>query len=282
MYIDTHTKDTIQNSVCEIFNIEVRKLEDLFMKATKESYTGMLTDGYKLDKVLDEFIDNRMSDKNIDQILFFHLGRRINSAGNCLEGKNLLELLSKENEMSLFLKNHEVKFELSDGHLNLYYKDELISLEEKYNDNVPYLRWRLGYNSNRIDYCFNGFVFRDLIFKNRYARSLYDAPEFLCILSQFLRHPLMKKDYFNNSKYYCFEYLVPIDKIYFDDNEKIGKLEKQKYLLNKVLHRLYEYFIRENEYMFDNDNPIIRLSDYDVMQEEYFVSKEEITLEMLK
>ena len=281
MYIDTHTKDTIQKSICDIFNIKVRELEELFIRATKESCAGMLTDGDKLDNVLNEFIDDRMCNKNIDQILFFHLGRRLNSVGDCVEGKNLLELLSDENEMSMFFKNHEVKFKERDGHLDLYYKDELISLEDKNKYNVPYLRWRLGYNSNRIDYCFNGFAFRDLIFKNSYARSLYSAPEFLGSLSEFLRHPSMKKDYFDNSKYYCFEYLVPIDKIYFDANEKLNKLDKQKYLLNQILHRLYEYSIRESRFMFDHDNPIIRLSDYDVMQEEYFVSKEEITMEML-
>ena len=281
MYIDTHTKDTIQNSICEIFNIEVKELEDLFMKAERESYTGIYTDENKLDKILDEFIDNRMSDKNIDQILFFHLGHRINSSCNYLEGKNLFELLLKENEMSLFLKNHEIRFELNDRHLNLYYRDKPISLEGNLDRSVLYLRWRLGYNDD-VDYCFNGFAFRDLIFKNHYALSLYDAPEIISVLSEFLKYPFLKEDYFNNSKYYCFEYLVPIDKIYFDDNDKMSKLEKQKYLLNRVLNRLYEYSITESEYMFDYDNPIIRLSDYDVMQEEYFISKEEITLEMLK
>ena len=282
MYIDTHTKDTIQKSVCQIFNIEVRELEEFFIKAKKESYTGGFTDGNKLDKVLNEFIDDRMSNKKIDQILFFHLGRRLNSAEDCVEGKNLFELLLERNEMSIFLKNHEVKFKSKDGHLDLYYKDKLISLEEKNKPNVPYLRLRLGYNNNRIDYCFNGFVFRDLICKNSYAQHLYSAPEFLGKLAEFLEDSDNKKDYFNNSKYYCLEYIVPIDKVYFDNNEKLEKLDKQKYLLNQVLHRLYEYSIRESRYMLDNDNPIIRLSDYDVMQEEYFVSKEEITLEMLR
>lgn len=128
MYIDTHTKETIQKSVCEIFNIKVRELEELFIKATQESHTETFIDGDKLDNVLNEFIDDRMSDKNIDQILFFHLGRRLNSVGDCVEGKNLLELLSDENEMSMFFKNHEVKFKERDGYLDLYYKDELISL----------------------------------------------------------------------------------------------------------------------------------------------------------
>ena len=45
MYIDTHKKDTIQNSVYEIFNIEDKELKELFMKAERESYTGIYTDG---------------------------------------------------------------------------------------------------------------------------------------------------------------------------------------------------------------------------------------------
>ncbi|MFR9070375.1 MAG: hypothetical protein ACLVIU_08455 [Paraclostridium sp.] len=281
MYIDTHTKDTIQESVCRIFNIEVRELEELFKRARTESHTGMITDGEKLDSVLNKFIDCRMSNENIGQILFFHIGRRLNSAEDCVEGKNLFELLSTKNAMSVFLKNHEVTFKPKDGHLDLYYKDKLISLEDTERQYVPYLRWRLGYNRNRIDYCFNGFMFRDLLLKNNYVRSLYYAPEFISSLALFLGHSTMKKDYLENSEYYCFEYLVPIDKVYFDNDETLQNTDKQKYLLNQVLHRLYNYYVTESRYMFDHDNAIIRLSDYDVMQEEYFVTKEKITLEML-
>lgn len=51
----------------------------------------------------------------------------------------------------------------------------------------------------------------------------------------------------------------------------------EQYLLNQVLHRLYDYFVTDIRYMFDHDNPILRLADNDVMQEEYFIAKEEIT-----
>lgn len=34
--------------------------------------------------------------------------------------------------------------------------------------------------------------------------------------------------------------------------------------------------------MYDHDNPIIRLSDNDTMEEKYFVKKEEVTWEMLR
>lgn len=282
MYIDTQTREAIQKSVCEIFNLQVGELEELFVKVKKESCIGIVTDGDKLASVFDEFIEKRMSKKNIDQILFFHLGRRLNSEQDCVEGKNLFKLLSTENSMSIFLKKHEVIFKPNNGHLDLYYKDKYISLEDTNIKNIPYLRWRLGFNSESIDYCFNGFVFRDLLLKNSYARSLYSEPEFLESLGEFLKCPDMKKDYFENSQYYCFKYLVPIDKIVFDDENKLGKVDKQKYLLRQVLNRLYEYSTSESKYMFDHDNPIIRLSDYDVMQEEYFISKEKITLEMLE
>ncbi|CEK33889.1 hypothetical protein UMC2_11391 [[Clostridium] sordellii] len=92
----------------------------------------------------------------------------------------------------------------------------------------------------------------------------------------------MKDDYLKNSEYYCFEYIVPIDKVYFDKDEILQNRDKQKYLLNQVLHKLYDYYITESRYMFNHDNTIIRLSDYDVMQEKYFIKKEKITLEMLR
>ncbi|MHC6181046.1 hypothetical protein ACYUJ6_14565 [Clostridium sp. JNZ X4-2] len=282
MYIDTHTKETIQQSVCQIFNITVKELHQLFERAGKASCTENYMDGDKFNKVINQFIELKMSNKPIDKILFFHLGRRLNSASNCVEGKNLFELLSTENEMSTFLKNHEVTFQPNNGHLDLYYKGKLISLDNKERENVPYLRWRLGYNSNRIDYCFNGFMLRDLLYRNNYARELYDVPEFIGVLATFLRNPNIGTEYFQNSKYYCFEYLVPIEKVYFDNAEHLPNEGKQQYLLNQVLHRLYDYTITDIRYMFDHDNPILRLADNDVMQEEYFIAKEEITWEMLR
>ncbi len=74
----------------------------------------------------------------------------------------------------------------------------------------------------------------------------------------------------------------PLEKIMFDDNEKLSIEEKAIYLLNQVLNRLYEYFSSDIRYMFDHDNPIIRLADTDMMDEKYFMSKEEITWDMLR
>ena len=197
-------------------------------------------------------------------------------------GNNLFDLLSTQNAMTLFLKEHDVTFEVCDKHLNLIYKGKEVSLEDTYQENIPYLRWRLGHNENRIDFCFNGFLLKDLLYRNNYASALYDVPEFIGVLAEFLKRKDIGTDYFDNSKYYCFEYCVPLEKIMFDDNEKLSIEEKAIYLLNQVLNRLYEYFSSDIRYMFDHDNPIIRLADTDTMDEKYFMSKEEITWDMLR
>ena len=197
-------------------------------------------------------------------------------------GNNLFDLLSTQNAMTLFLKEHDVTFEVCDKHLNLIYKGKEVSLEDTYQENIPYLRRRLGHNENRIDFCFNGFLLKDLLYRNNYVSALYDVPERIGVLAEFLKRKDMGTDYFDNSKYYCFEYCVPLEKIMFDDNEKLSIEEKAIYLLNQVLNRLYEYFSSDIRYMFDHDNPIIRLADTDMMDEKYFMSKEEITWDMLR
>lgn len=58
--------------------------------------------------------------------------------------------------------------------------------------------------------------------------------------------------------------------------------EKVKYLLIQILNRLYEYHTHDIRYMFDHENPIIRLMDNDTMKEQYYLTKEEITWEMLE
>ena len=112
-------------------------------------------------------------------------------------------------------------------------------------------------------------MLKDLLYRNNYARELYDVPEFIGVLATFLKRRDIGTDYFDNSKYYCFEW------------DSITEEQKVKYLLNQILNRLYEYHTHDIRYMFDHENPMIRLTDCDTMEEQYYVSKEEITWNML-
>lgn len=282
MYIDTHSRAAMEHSICDYLGVTKVELLTIFDIASKAAQREYYLDGDKLNQVINDFIDSYMPSTPIDQILFFHLTRRLNAAQNSFVGTNLANLLTTENTMSDFLKKHDVEFLLNNGHLDLFYKGSLVSLERTYEENVPYLRSRFGYNKGREDFCFNGFLLKDLLYKNSYARELSDVPEFIGVLATFLKRRDIGTDYYENSTYYCFEYCIPIEKVLFDNDEKLSYAEKQKYLINQILHRLYDYSVTENRYMFDHDNPVLRLADDDMMEEEYFVSSEEVTAEMLR
>ena len=163
----------------------------------------------------------------------------------------------------------------------LYFRDRQISLENTMNTDVCYLRSRLGYNSGREDFCFNGFAFRGLLMKNQYTRQLQDCPEILECLERYLRINGLVKDYKEKSEYICFEYKFPIARVIFDEKEDLTVEEKQLYLLNQVAYRLYQYN-EDSRYLFDNDNPILRLKDDDNASAEFLVSTEIITPEMIE
>lgn len=281
MYIDTHTKETMEKSICSYLGVTLQDLSVLFNLAGNEAQQDKFLDGDKLNDIFNSFIKAHMPNKELDEVLFFHLSRRLNTASDCNVGNNLFELLSTENAMTLFLKEHDVEFVVCDKYLNLIYKGKEISLDDTIKEHIPYLRWRLGHNANRIDFCINGFLLKDLLYRSSYARELYDVPEFIGVLATFLKRRDIGTDYFDNSKYYCFEYCLPLAKVMFDEKDSLAEEQKVKYLLNQILNRLYEYHTHDIRYMFDHENPIIRLTDNDTMDEQYYISKEEITWDML-
>lgn len=211
MYIDTHTKVTMETSICSYLNVTLKDLIDLFEFAGNEAQQEYFIDGDKLNDIFNSFIETHIPSQELDEVLFFHLSRRLNTAKDCNCGDNLFKLLSTENAMTSFLKEHDVEFAVCDKHLNLIYEGKDISLENTSQEHIPYLRWRLGHNANRIDFCFNGFLLKDLLYRNSYARELYDVPEFIGVLANFLKRRDIGTDFFTNSTYYCLEYCVPLE-----------------------------------------------------------------------
>jgi hypothetical protein len=279
--IDTYSKHDMERSLFEYFELRKEELLDLFFEADEKSNKGSFTDGQIFNDVINSFIEARMNYDELTHVLFFHLGRRLNDTCHDSPGLNLYELLTKPTTMSLFLKHHGVVFEPDGSKLNLLYKDKVISLDDNYKHESSYLRWRLGH-TKRIDFCFNGFMLKDQIYKNSYARELAAVPEFINVLSNYLGDINIGNDYIKNSEYFCFEYCVPIEKIIFDSDDYMAINNKSLYLINRVLNRLHDYYAYEERYIFDHDNPILRLRDDDIMEHEYFVTKEKISHSMLK
>ena len=128
MFIDTHSREAMEQGICNYFNISLREFLVLFAKAGRKSQKEYYIDGDIFNNVINNFIDAKMPNTPVDQVLFFHLSRRLNSAKDNQTGKNLYDLLSTENETTEFLKNHDVEFSPVDKHLELIYKGKVVSL----------------------------------------------------------------------------------------------------------------------------------------------------------
>ena len=98
-----------------------------------------------------------------------------------------------------------------------------------------YLRQRFGYYFE--NFAFKGFLFNDINIK--LCESYENGPEFLGYLFLFLDNDQIIDDFYKQSHFYKLKYLVPINKIYFEDFDELDDLAKQKHLIVWCLQRLY-------------------------------------------
>lgn len=279
MFIDTHTKDSMENSICSILEITKDELNNFLITIQDKVQNGTTFYWDVFYELVDDFVNKHYNEQKIDEILFFHLSRRLNSANDELCSLPLIELLTTQNEFSNFLADHSITFEIVDNALEIFHCGQYKTLDKNDESYCNYLKGRLGHYQGSEDFCVNGFAFKDLLYKHHYTRDLSQVPEFIDQLAQFLDFRILGEDYYENSKYYCFEYLVPINEVKFDEAEKLNLDEKQVYLI-KTIHWLYDYTRSGGRYISVDNNPILRLDDDVIMQDIYFQDKEEITIDM--
>ena len=282
MLIDTRTKESMIASLASYLDItedELFQYIDYAANKAQPDSWAFNTDIFE-EELLSIFSDLQ-PEKQIDEIYVYHLTRRLNGSIEDKSSDNLKSLLLKESPISLFLRQYGITFIEKDGHPVIVFNDNEISLEDTFESDVCYLRSRLGYNTGREDYCFNGFELRDLLMKNSYTRQLFDGPEFLEVLSRYLSVGGLKKRYCENSKYYCFTYKMTIEEIIFDDRDQLSDDEKVDYLLVQIAMRIMSY-MEDAKYQYDHDNPIIRVADDASIPENEIINVEEITIDMIK
>ena len=161
MIINTHTKESMVRDICSYFNISSVELAFLLEEAGAAASKEYYFDGGIFNTIINDFINAHTPATLIDNVLFFHLARRLNASQDDFTCENLVDLLTTKNTLSVFLKNHGVEFRFNNGHIELYHRGELVSLENTYELKVTYLRTRFGYNKWREDYCVNGFMLKD-------------------------------------------------------------------------------------------------------------------------
>lgn len=275
MYIDTHSKESMEKSICGLFHIHSLELREQLLILDRAA-----SDDDDYIYKLDEFIADKCF-AYPDEILLFHLSRRLHGTENATEGRNLADLLLSVNPFSSFMNKNGIEFTKNGQHIDVIYKGKMIDWDKCWNGNPSYVKSRLGYFKGREDFCFNGFAMKDLLYKNNYARELSGVPEFLGQLVECMNCKTVGWKYIENSEYYCYEYKLPLSIVMFDDHDNYSDILKQRYLLRCVLQRLYQYQTSNIRYIFDHDNPILRLADYYTIPSEYYVGREKITPEML-
>lgn len=281
MIIDTRTKDSIENSLAKYLKISVSELYMYVLRASEKAQDDKFFNGDLFSKEVLSIVSSLNPHETIDEMYVFHLSRRLISDGTNNSSDNLKKLLTTHSPLSEFLKNHGVTFFEKDGHIEIQYNGKTVDLSNTSENGVPYLRVRLGHISGREDYCFNGFALKDQLMKNNYTRNLYRCPEFIGILARYLKNATIETDYFEQSIYYCYTYKLKVSDILFDTNDKFDDREKVDYFLVQLFDRLREY-TGDSRYIFDHENPIIRIDDNSCVSADLLVEVEEITRDMIK
>lgn len=265
MYINSISISELTDSLCHAFQ---KSDEQLYSDLSNIAYDSKDEDILRSN--INKYVKENLVDKP-DKVLLFHLSRRLDNDDNDLTGYSLVNLLTFKNSYSDFLLKHHLSFKYNNGHIDIYYYDKKVELDNS-NDNDLILMKRLGYNKNIKDFCFNGFIINPVIGKNTYISSLSLGSELTQRLADLINNKSMIDEYINKSTYYCFKYLVPIDIVLFDENPTLNKNSKIIYMMSKYIDFFITYFIYQQREKTSTDIEI-RLNDYEDLSSEYYIDK---------
>lgn len=263
MYIETKIIETMEQSVCQLLNVNKEELDELYKscynKFQNNHQVFILDDQY--DFFL-EYVKKHIVD-TIDKVMFVHLSRRLNK-DNDNNGYNLVDTLTKKTCLSSFLKQYGITFSY-DQYIKMYINDKEIDLS-----NNKYLKQRLEY----YDYAFKGYAFIDNLINNDFYEVVQGGPELLGYLYPFDINDSIIDEFITHSTFYQYVYLVPITDIYFEDYDELSEQDKQYHILVKTLQRLY--FYRYDSTFNENDNVVIGIRDNKTLSQHYLINKMKI------
>lgn len=270
MYINTESKKDIEKSLCKILNINREKLYELI----EECYNLFQKDHqvFVLDDQFDffyKFVETHQVE-NIDKVLLTHLSRRLkNDEDN--NGYNFVDTLTHQTALSDFLRKYGITFQYDD-HIKMLVNGKEIDLDngdESYS--YYYLKNRFGYLYK--DFTFKGYMFGDNIEKSEAYEIHEEGPEFFGYLFLFTDDQFID-DFYEQSEYYKFEYLVPLEMLNFEDCESLSDIDKQRYIIVNCLQRLYRYVYDPDMNIYENR--VMCIGDDITLSDSYLISKTKI------
>ena len=261
MYIDTRNQSTMLFSVSKFFGLSAFEF--------KSALDTLIQDDDE--KTIEKFLKEHKPAYPLDQMLFFHLSRKINtSTDNSLY--NLRDLLTLNTPISQFLSQYGISFRAEKSKIIPYLDGTQLNLSKIESDRVDHVKTRLGwYSSSPPDFAVNGFAFADSIKHNSYYNQLGQCPEFIRELSEVLGNDQICHDYAAQSSYYLLTYCVPLEIVLFDAHQRYLSKHKTQEFLKIVLKKLIKYNTFPYQVSDDEDNIALRLSDNANLDEKYLL-----------
>lgn len=115
MIIDTTSREGMENSLAYLMGVSVPELYQYIEAAANSAVKDQWCFNQDLfDKAMEDFYSNTIEQELPDEVLFFHLSRRITGPEK-ETSYNLQELLTSKNSFSEFLKAHQITFRKGTG-----------------------------------------------------------------------------------------------------------------------------------------------------------------------
>jgi hypothetical protein len=134
MVIDTTSREGMESALAHLMGVSVPELYQYIEAAADSAVEGQWCFNQDLfDEAMENFYSDMIEQELPDEILFFHLSRRLKGSENEIS-YNLQELLTSNNRFSEFLNAHQITFRKGAGNrIILCYRDRQISLENTMN-----------------------------------------------------------------------------------------------------------------------------------------------------
>ncbi|OHR72176.1 hypothetical protein HMPREF3291_22515 [Bacillus sp. HMSC76G11] len=215
-----------------------------------------------------KFLSNLAKEKiepkfDITHVTVSHLSPRLSLQSITQEPLyNLSNALTKNTELSRFLKKAGLVFTIEKNIVKVTHNDKRIDWKEYDCPTAQMIINRL--EGNRVwttsDNCINGFLFNGKIYENGNVGHIFRNPEIMENILRVLGKLNVISEYSQKSKPYLINFKVPISDIVFDENGNHRLNNKQK---NFLLLRYCLYYLSLNKFndWSENNNPIIRLRD---------------------
>lgn len=194
-------------------------------------------------------------------VLIHHICRRLESGDRDYSSLNLRRLLTTENAMSMFLRNHEIVFKIIDESIVPFVNDKMIDLAHPCTSFEANLMYRLLGVNGVVDTCVNGYALGDSVQNNNEFPHYSECPELIRMLDYRLPSIGLLDDYQEQSNVYLISYAVDVVDVILDDLGQARLNDKVEELVRCYLKRLLDGFGKDEMIKADLGNVILRVGD---------------------